>query len=383
MLLVIIFIAILLGLLAGCFIGYKYYHYQLKRLRKPAKRYDQSPLLLEEQSDQTIDSLIELLKVDNDTLEAHFALASLFRRRGEIERAIRIHQNIIVRSNISADEKAKALFLLAGDYFAAGVYDRAERIYLQLTTNKQYLKRSSEALIKIYQYEQEWQKVIKLATKARAALDTDAKKILANCYCELAKLAKEKGEITQAAAYLQEAQTACKHSMRVQYLLGMASLEQLQYKQAIKYFHKANQVDRHLFLTFLPDLVTCYRQLNNEAELLCYLTDQLASYEVPPLVILIAKFYLKERGVGVALSYLSEKMMQFSSLELLEFYLDVAIRYANSEYKPKFEAAWKLVTNSRAYKPKFRCQECGYEEQQHEWSCPSCFEWETIKPILQ
>src|SRR5579883_3417069 len=107
--------------------------------------------LLNEETDKAVDIFIKMLEVDSDTVETHLAVGKLFRRRGEVDRAIRIHQNLIARPQLEKVYREQSLFELGQDYLSAGMLDRAERIFLELVDHKEYIVPSLRALLDIYQ----------------------------------------------------------------------------------------------------------------------------------------------------------------------------------------------------------------------------------------
>src|SRR5690554_2238229 len=144
-------------------------------------------LLLSEQSDKAIDMFIDMLDVDSETIETHWTLGKLFRRRGEIERAIRIHQNLITRPSLNESQRHQAMLELGKDYLAAGLYDRAEKMLVELSIHKEYRVESEVLLLQIYEATNEWDQAIKTALKTRR-YDATISKDIAHFYCELASL---------------------------------------------------------------------------------------------------------------------------------------------------------------------------------------------------
>ncbi|MBX9811948.1 MAG: tetratricopeptide repeat protein, partial [Burkholderiales bacterium] len=141
--------------------------------------------LLNEQQDKAIEAFIEVVKVDPQTIELHFALGSLFRRRGELERAIRMHQNLVERPDLAQDKKLAALFELAQDYLKAGLLDRAEELFLKLEDTA-HAEAALKFLLEIYEQEKDWQKAIGTAGKLETVTGQSHQKEIANFYCELA-----------------------------------------------------------------------------------------------------------------------------------------------------------------------------------------------------
>src|SRR5215213_1136608 len=158
--------------------------------------------LLNEQPDKAIEAFIEVVKVDPQTVELHFALGSLFRRRGELERAIRMHQNLVERTDLQGDQKLAALFELAQDYLKAGLLDRAEELFLKLDGTT-HAEPSLRFLLEIYQQEKDWQKAIGIGERLESVTGHSHQKEIANFYCELASIEMMHSRPRDARPYLE------------------------------------------------------------------------------------------------------------------------------------------------------------------------------------
>ena len=145
--------------------------------------------LLNEQTDQALEHFLKMVRVDDKTIETHFALGNLFRRRGEVDRAIRIHQNIIARPDIASEQRDQALYSLAKDYLGAGLLDRAEKICTRLAAGSRYQVQALEALCRIYEQEHEWQQAIDAGKRLELLGGKSLGLQIAHYYCELAESA--------------------------------------------------------------------------------------------------------------------------------------------------------------------------------------------------
>src|SRR5918997_1095582 len=175
--------------------------------------------LLNEQPDKAIEAFIEVVKVDPQTVELHFALGSLFRRRGELERAIRMHQNLVERPDLQQEQKLVALFELAQDYLKAGLLDRAEELFLKLDATP-HAEPALKFLLEIYQQEKDWQKAIGIAEKLESTTGRSHQKEIANFYCELASTEIMHSRPERARPYLETALTHHRLCVRANMLLG-------------------------------------------------------------------------------------------------------------------------------------------------------------------
>jgi lipopolysaccharide biosynthesis regulator YciM len=170
--------------------------------------------LLNEQTDQALEHFLEMVRVDDKTIETHFALGSLFRRRGEVDRAIRIHQNIIARPDLAAEQRDQALYSLAKDYLHAGLLDRAENLFSRLSQGSRYQVQALESLCRIYEQEKEWERAIDAAEKLEVLGGRSLVLQIAHYYCELAEAAAQRNDYSAARAYVKKAQTGRPRTMR-------------------------------------------------------------------------------------------------------------------------------------------------------------------------
>ena len=154
--------------------------------------------LLNEQTDQALEHFLQMVRVDDQTIETHFALGSLFRRRGEVDRAIRIHQNIIARPDLAAEQRDQALFSLAKDYLGAGLLDRAEKLFVRLAQGSRFQVQALENLCRIYEQEKDWEKAIDAGQRLELLGGRSLALQIAHYYCELAESAAAKGDYAEA-----------------------------------------------------------------------------------------------------------------------------------------------------------------------------------------
>ncbi|MBC7944232.1 MAG: lipopolysaccharide assembly protein LapB, partial [Burkholderiales bacterium] len=233
--------------------------------------------LLNEQPDKAIEAFIEVVKVDPQTIELHFALGSLFRRRGEVDRAIRMHQNLAERADLEPEQKLNALFELAQDYLKAGLLDRAEELFVKLQ-NTRHGEASLKFLLEVYQQEKDWSKAV-IASRELAALTGQSRqKEIANFYCELAATDMMNSRPEAASEHLQEALAVHRNSVRASVLLGDVKAAQGQWAEAIDAWKKIeSQSPAHLQLV-AEKLLNAYREIGAVDEGLNLLRGYLANY---------------------------------------------------------------------------------------------------------
>jgi lipopolysaccharide biosynthesis regulator YciM len=190
---------------------------------------------LSDQSDKAVDHFIELLQVDNETIDTHLALGNLFRSRGEVDRAIRIHQNLISRSGLTIEQKNLALQQLAKDYMVSGFLDRAEKIFEQLIDEPEHRESALQQLTSIYQQTREWHKAIECASALVKMGRKRMKSSIAHFLCELAMQEKANGSDSKSIQLFKRALAEDPKCVRASIALGKSYLEGEDYKQTIHY----------------------------------------------------------------------------------------------------------------------------------------------------
>ena len=216
--------------------------------------------LLNEQQDQAIEAFIEVVKVDPQTVELHFALGSLFRRRGEVDRAIRMHLNLVERADLDEDKKQQALFELAQDYLKAGILDRAEAAFLGLHGTS-YEKESLDFLLEIYQKEKDWLKAIDISQRLTALTGASHGKEAAFFFCELAASELAGKQTDAAVVHLEQALSVNPQSVRASIMLGDIELAAGSAPRAIEIWKRVEQQDAQYLPLVAERLLQAYRQM--------------------------------------------------------------------------------------------------------------------------
>ncbi|MBY0377225.1 MAG: lipopolysaccharide assembly protein LapB [Gammaproteobacteria bacterium] len=340
--------------------------------------------LLNEEPDKAVEILIKTLQVDSDTIETYLALGHLFRRRGEVDRAIRIHQNLIARPSLSKNERIQALLALGQDYLRSGVYDRAERLFLEVIDSKLYLQESYKYLIDIYQQEKEWEKAIVAAEKLSILSHDNVERQMAHYYCELALETQKKSGKETAFRYLKKAYQYDKYCVRASWLQGDWEKESGHAKIALRYYRQALTEDADFLPEILPAMVACYEELGDEAALMIELKQLLAQYPRISLILTIAERLQKTKGAAVAVDFLAEQLQQKPSIRGLNHLIHLQqAQSAHQSIESRDLALLQTLTEALLKdKPIYRCVQCGYSSKILDWYCPSCKHWNTVKPIM-
>jgi len=241
--------------------------------------------LLNEQTDQALEHFLEMVRVDDKTIETHFALGNLFRRRGEIDRAIRIHQNIIARPDLPSEARDQALFSLAKDYLHAGLLDRAEKLFVRLAQGSRYQVQALENLCRIYEQEKEWDKAIESGQKLETLSGRSLELQIAHYYCELAETAAAAKDYSSARQYVKKAQSGRPRTMRGALTRAHIARETNDFKTAIRLYQRIIEEHTYLISEALPEIVATYTSEGSMDGLDQALKSMLAkSPEMSPLV---------------------------------------------------------------------------------------------------
>ena len=209
--------------------------------------------LLSDQPDKAVDTLIKMINLNSDTVETHIAMGNFFRHRGEIDRAIKVHQNLVSREELSGSQRETALKELGFDYQQAGFLERAENAFLKLLQSDRHRDVAQAQLFNIYQTTKEWSKAIDLAERAVTTFaDADAiNPRLAHFYCELAQKQLEEGLESEALQRLQKAVATDEHAVRPWLMLSQYAVSQSAFDEATQYLEEVARRDK----TFISEAV--------------------------------------------------------------------------------------------------------------------------------
>jgi lipopolysaccharide biosynthesis regulator YciM len=336
--------------------------------------------LLNEQTDQALEHFLKMVRVDDKTIETHFALGSLFRRRGEVDRAIRIHQNIIARPDLAAEQRDQALFSLAKDYLRAGLLDRAENLFVRLSEGSRYQVEALEQLCRIYEQEKEWQRAIEAAEKLEILSGESLALQVAHYYCELAEQAVGSKDYTAARAFVKKAQSGRPRTQRGALTRARIALDTDDNKTAVRLYHRIVDENSYLITEALPALVDVYERDQSAAQLDKSLRSHLEGNPGMKTDVAYTAIVNNIGGIDIIDECVEEYML--SEPTLAEFIDLQTVKEATGDDRQvaldKVRAALsKLATTI----PRYQCKECGFSSQRLLWQCPSCRNWETQRPF--
>jgi lipopolysaccharide biosynthesis regulator YciM len=337
--------------------------------------------LLNEQPDKAIEVFIRMVEVDSDTVETHFALASLFRRRGEVDRAIRLHQNLIARPNLMRRDRNQALRELGEDYMRAGLLDRAESLFLELTEAREHMEVALRHLIAIYEQQKDWEQAVAMRRKLESATGQSQNPVVAHYFCEMAAARREAGDWRGALTLLKRAQAFDRDNVRVGSMLGEMALADDEPRAAVRYFRHAIESDVSFASELLPRLAESFDRVgadNGVEELAAAMVakERRASAEFA-----IAAMMRPDLATPTMESCFSEYVRSSPALEGLHQFLgavlghDIALT-GDDEPPPLRRALRRLLASGATW----RCEECGYAGNTLYWQCPTCRAWGSTRP---
>lgn len=336
---------------------------------------------LNEIPDHALEAFLQVVDVDSDTLETHLALGAIHRRRGELDKAIRIHENLMERSELSPAQKALARFELAQDFMKSGLLDRAEE-HLQVLAERSKAYRSTAlyTLIDIYQDEQEWQKAVNAATALEGMVDQEDRQRLdhlrSHFYCEIADAALLNKDYIGVRRAIRNAEQYFAENERTQMLRGNLERSLDNPLEAARIAEALLIRGTELLSESLHLVYSAYEDMQDRPG---YLESLQRIHEVnPDLVILqtLAKVYIEEEQESKAVQLLLGSMNKQPNLGVLSMLIGL-----DSVEKIDFQQSWKkLLSESQGYElSSYQCQHCGFETHKHHWRCPGCRRWETIR----
>lgn len=337
--------------------------------------------LLNEQPDKAIEVFIRMVEVDNDTAETHLALGHLFRRRGEVDRAIRIHQNLIARPRVDPDIKTLALLELGEDYMKAGLFDRAENLFLELIEMNEHSARALTNLRDIYQQEQDWEKAIAICQRLESITNQSMHMLIAQYHCELAEAAFRENNLRESQDYLLKAMHHDNKCVRASVLQAKIDIACEDYKSAINAYKNVVDQDIEYFPEVLDSMIDCYRKLERKEELIEFLGSILKRYNGISPMLALAELIREKNSDREAMEFMTKQLHKRSSVKGLHWLIELSLKHSHGESKQHLEILYDLTQKLLKDRPVYECHICGFAGRTLHWQCPSCKAWNTVKPI--
>ncbi|WP_322994525.1 lipopolysaccharide assembly protein LapB [Castellaniella sp.] len=350
--------------------------------------------LLNEEPDRAIDAFIEVAKLDPETTELHFALGSLFRRRGEIERAIRVHQSLLSRQDLPQTDRENAQLALAQDFFKAGMLDRAEQGF-QAIVHTRHAQEAMRALIRIYESEHDWLRAIETVQQLHGRAD-EAVPQLCHYHCERAQamLAASSFDVQAVTAALDAAENAARQNgatpaaetrirlLRAQLAAQSGDLD----AQRLQLLDVLKSAPEYAGLV-AQSLLDCYVALGRAADGLAVLQAQYQQLPTLDLFNVVFRALRAQQGADPAWAYGRQALQAHPSLLGLDRLLEVELTQdagpsARQSIVPGADLGLlrSLIHKHTQRLDRYACSQCGFEARRYYWQCPGCNAWETYRP---
>jgi lipopolysaccharide biosynthesis regulator YciM len=335
--------------------------------------------LLNEQPDKAIEAFIEVVKLDPETIDLHFALGGLFRKRGEVDRAIRMHENLLERETLDEENRLKALVELGQDYLKAGLLDRAEDVFQRLLTTP-HTGMARKFLLEIYVQEKDWQKAIEAAEVLDKQFSKPMNTEIAHFYCELALIDTVKGDTAEARKHLQQALNINRQSVRANMMLGDLEAAAGNHEAAINYWRQVEaQTPAHMVL-IVDKLLASFRALGEIHEGLSWLKGLLARQPSLGMFNSLYTATLESQGPDHAVQLAQKELRRNPSLSALERLAEAELIRAPEERRELLQSAKNLIQSHNQKLMRYHCTGCGFRARQFFWRCPACGRWDSFDP---
>ncbi len=336
--------------------------------------------LLNEQPDKAIQVFLELAEVNKDTVETHMALGSLFRRRGEVDRAIRFHQNIIAKPGLEPEQRTQALLELGEDYMRAGLLDRAERLFAELIETDAHTPAALRSLLEIYQQEKDWQNALEQAQRLEQVSGEHMGDVMAQFCCEMAEAALLENDREGARRQLKQARRHDPRCIRARFILAGISSQDGDDSTALGLYEEIAELDPDYIPEFLEPYLELAEKAGERQRARSKLDEWAANYKGISLVLKLTDFLIEEQGEAAAGRYLVETLNSKPSVRGLDHLIELkADGHLDAESSDDILRA--VTTRLMSKQPAYRCNQCGFSGHTHHWQCPSCRKWSTTKKI--
>ncbi|MDT8408642.1 MAG: lipopolysaccharide assembly protein LapB [Wenzhouxiangellaceae bacterium] len=336
--------------------------------------------LLNEQPDKAIEVFLELAEINQETVETHLALGNLFRRRGEVDKAIGFHRHIMTRSNLGEQHRTQALLELGEDYMRAGLLDRAEKLFSDLAESDPRCEAAIRSLLSIYQQEKDWQRAIAQARTLGDIADTDCSALIAQFYCELAARAQSKADLVTCRENLAHARSYQAECVRVLLIESELLISERNWAEAAKACQDACEIDPDIAVLVVDTLKRCFEESGTREALLQWLKELAGRASTTAPVRTFATLRART-DPGQAIGYLLNQLQQRPSVRDLHHLLELMHDHGHGLDKIDPRVLRQLMSRLLHDQARFRCQHCGFSGQTWHWQCPSCREWESTRPI--
>ncbi|HMZ11739.1 MAG TPA: lipopolysaccharide assembly protein LapB [Plasticicumulans sp.] len=337
--------------------------------------------LLDEKPDRAIEVFGRMVEADPDAVDIQLTLGSLFRRRGEVDRALHIHSELLRRAQLTDSQRGRARLELGEDYLRAGLFDRAEQLFSELLELPDYRSRALVRLLSIYEQEREWQRALDACDEVERATGTPMRIVAAHYCCELAEEAVRASDRATARSWLDRALVHDERCARAAILRGRLELSDGNPAGALDAYTRVVTRAPEYLPEVLGPLQRCYAQLHRQADWVTLLRGLVNQYHVGSVTGALAQALREREGPEAALVFLEAEVAQHPSTEGLRTLIDLRLAAEQPARAGDLELLLRIGRQVTDLGPRYRCDNCGFVGRTLHWSCPSCKRWNTVKPI--
>jgi lipopolysaccharide biosynthesis regulator YciM len=338
--------------------------------------------LLNEQQDKALEIFLQIAEVDKETVETQFALGHLFRRRGEVDRAIRLHQNLVARTGLSEEQKTRAALELGEDYMRAGLLDRAETLFNDLVQMGVHAPKALQQLITIYQAERDWPQAIAHALKYEQITGEPMGESVAHYYCEVAEKFIHENNLKSARDQIALAYSSDSQCVRAGMIEGRLDLMENNDAGAIRAFERVARHDVDFLPEVLPQLMECYQRRGELMRARGFLQEVIEQYAGVTPLLALTDLIERDDGPQAAQEFLAKQLIQRPSVRGESVLLDKAFENPVIEPTETLKSLKQITDQLLVRSANYRCSNCGFGARSYHWQCPSCKSWGTVKPLL-
>jgi lipopolysaccharide biosynthesis regulator YciM len=336
--------------------------------------------LLNDEQGKALDIFVKLVESDWEMIETHFALGRIFRKNGEIDKAIKIHQGLIARPSLPERYRIRVLLELGNDYLGAGWFDRAEGLFREVLIHDPKSEKALRNLILIYQQEKDWHKAIDTAVILFGEDPASIGPMISQYYCELADIAKTRNDLNQVEHNANQALRYDALSVRASILLAELAMKAGDYRKAIRQYEHIEKQDAEFLPLVIDRLIECHERLKASDELLKYLSALNRRQQQLPLIEAHARVIEKHEGADAALEFVTANLRRAPSLQTINSVLEYQLENGSEKTGRMLIDLKTAVSSMRKEDCRYKCRKCGFRSNTLYWMCPSCHSWASVKP---
>lgn len=337
--------------------------------------------ILDDKPDQAIEVLVGMTEVNRDTAETHLVLGNLFRRRGEVGRAIHIHRKLVSEAALSAHLRNRAMLELGEDYLRAGLFDRAESLLKKLAGEFEYAALALVRLVDIYEQQKDWYQAIACCDRLEHLTGQSRKAQVSHLYCEMAEQALSRDDRQEAQRCLEKALERNTNCVRASILKGRIAIESKHYEAAITALEMVEHQNRCYFPEVIQSLHRCYAALGQEDRLIDYLRRVHEHDHSGPITAALAELLIQREGAEAALNFLETELHCYPTILGMHRLVGLKLERISESNQTDLETLYRISRHLLNDGARYKCVNCGFIGRTLHWRCPSCKQWDSNKPI--